>query len=230
MPTQQKYCPTCGSASLPDASFCMSCGNKFPLQPQTAPIPTAPVPTPPLSDFITLSCPNCGGKLQLTADIERFACQFCGHEHIVRRGGGAVSLEPVVKVMQNIDASINLVGSGVNRLGFSSEKQAAEQTIARLKTELAAIQKEQSDIDSSAGVVGAVLSILFAICFVFLVLAAVNGWSIIVWLILLPLAVLCVFGMISIFKGDKSTAASIKQRMASKQAELEQNYRIARGE
>jgi predicted RNA-binding Zn-ribbon protein involved in translation (DUF1610 family) len=36
-----------------------------------------------MSDFVTLTCPNCGGKLQITPDINRFACTHCGNEHIV---------------------------------------------------------------------------------------------------------------------------------------------------
>ncbi|MFL7795121.1 MAG: hypothetical protein AB8I69_23480 [Anaerolineae bacterium] len=29
-------------------------------------------------DSITLTCPSCGGKLQVTNDIDRFACTHCG--------------------------------------------------------------------------------------------------------------------------------------------------------
>lgn len=53
-----------------------------------------------MSDFITLSCPSCGGKLQITDDIDRFACAHCGSEHIVRRSGGIVSLKPVEGLLQ----------------------------------------------------------------------------------------------------------------------------------
>ena len=41
-----------------------------------------------MADFVTLSCPSCGGKLEVTRDIERFACAHCGREHIVKRTGG----------------------------------------------------------------------------------------------------------------------------------------------
>ncbi len=33
-----------------------------------------------MPDFVTLSCPTCGGKLEITDNIERFACGYCGHE------------------------------------------------------------------------------------------------------------------------------------------------------
>jgi predicted RNA-binding Zn-ribbon protein involved in translation (DUF1610 family) len=34
-------------------------------------------------DFITLSCPSCGYKHQITKDIDQFACVACGNEHII---------------------------------------------------------------------------------------------------------------------------------------------------
>jgi ribosomal protein S27AE len=48
-------------------------------------------------DFITLSCPSCGNKLQITSDIDRFACGACGNEYVVIRKGGIVALKPVHK-------------------------------------------------------------------------------------------------------------------------------------
>ena len=53
-----------------------------------------------MSDFITLSCPTCNGKLKITDDIDRFACVHCGNEHVVKRGGGVVSLKPVVEQLE----------------------------------------------------------------------------------------------------------------------------------
>ena len=49
-----------------------------------------------MPDFITLSCPSCGNKLQITEDIDRVACAACGKEHMVNRSGGVVTLKPVL--------------------------------------------------------------------------------------------------------------------------------------
>jgi hypothetical protein len=76
-----------------------------------------------MTDFVTLACPSCGAKLDITSDIDRFACSHCGQEHIIRRGGGIVSLSPVV-------GAINQVGAGVDRV-------AAEMAINRLPKEIA---------------------------------------------------------------------------------------------
>jgi len=78
-----------------------------------------------MDNFITLTCPTCGGKLQITDDIERFACGNCGNEHIVKRSGGIVSLAPVAESLKNI------------RVGV--DKTASELAIQRLSHEIASM-------------------------------------------------------------------------------------------
>lgn len=72
-----------------------------------------------MADFITLTCTNCGGKLQITQDIERFACGYCGIEHIVRRGSGIISIAPVVE--------------GLKRIQEGTDKTASELAVVRLR-------------------------------------------------------------------------------------------------
>lgn len=55
-----------------------------------------------MPDFINLTCPSCGAKLQITNDIERFSCGHCGNEHIVKRGEGIVSLVPVLNEVKGV--------------------------------------------------------------------------------------------------------------------------------
>ena len=88
-----------------------------------------------MPDFITLSCPTCGGKLQVTQDIERFACAYCGTEHIVKRGGGIVSLAPVIE-------GIAGVRKGVDRT-------ASELAIRRLQGEITSIEGKINQIYDS---------------------------------------------------------------------------------
>ncbi|MCX6054301.1 MAG: hypothetical protein NTZ74_05175 [Chloroflexi bacterium] len=82
-----------------------------------------------MTDFISLTCPSCGGKLQITNDIERFACGNCGVEHIVRRSGGTVSLAPV-------EASLVKIGAGI-------DKTASELAIVRLTKEIEDLRLEK---------------------------------------------------------------------------------------
>ena len=46
-----------------------------------------------MSDFVTLSCPHCGGKLEVSRNTLSLVCQHCGTEHLVRREEGSILLE-----------------------------------------------------------------------------------------------------------------------------------------
>jgi hypothetical protein len=75
-----------------------------------------------MPDFVTLSCPSCGGKLEITPDIERFACGYCGNEHLVKRGGGIISIIPIADDIKGIKTGV--------------DKTAAELAIVRLEKEI----------------------------------------------------------------------------------------------
>ena len=85
-----------------------------------------------MADLVSLTCPSCGGKLEITNDLERFACGYCGIEHIVRRGGGVVSLRPVVEGLKGVQVSAN--------------RTAAELAIQRLKSEIGELEREARKI------------------------------------------------------------------------------------
>ena len=109
-----------------------------------------------MADFIALSYPSCGSKLQLPRQIERFSCASCGNEFIVNRSGGIVSLAPVVE-------GLKVVKVGV-------DKTASELAIKRLRQEISSLERDLSnakestwdDIKSGAemGLFGIVLGIL----------------------------------------------------------------------
>ena len=46
-----------------------------------------------MGDYVSLTCPSCGGKLHVSTAIDRFACAYCGNEHIVKRGDGIILLQ-----------------------------------------------------------------------------------------------------------------------------------------
>ncbi len=60
-----------------------------------------------MDDFVTLTCPSCGGKLEISDNIERFVCSSCKNEHVVRRGGGIISISPVEKELGKINHGVN---------------------------------------------------------------------------------------------------------------------------
>lgn len=79
-------------------------------------------------EAITLTCPSCGAKLQITNDLDRFACGHCGNEHIVKREGGIVSLRPIVESLKKITVS--------------TDKTALELAINRLNNEIAELESK----------------------------------------------------------------------------------------
>ena len=81
-----------------------------------------------MPEFFTLSCPSCGGRLEIKQGINRFACGYCGREHIVHKEGGSVSLEAVENNIHNIERSSNRV--------------ALEMTLSRLEKDIPQIEKE----------------------------------------------------------------------------------------
>lgn len=108
-----------------------------------------------MADFVTLSCPSCGAPLQVTNDIDRFACAHCGAEHVVRRGGGIVSLEPVVSVLRDV------------RVGV--DRAVSELALPRLTAEISELEKQKKPIRA-----GEIWPILFPV--------GLSG--VVVWLIL----------------------------------------------
>lgn len=82
-----------------------------------------------LADFVTLTCPTCGGKLQITPDLDHFACGHCGNEHVVRRAGGVVSLRPVEGLLEKTASEL-----AIRRLQGEVDSLAGE--VARLTAEV----------------------------------------------------------------------------------------------
>ncbi len=53
-----------------------------------------------MSDFVTLTCPACGGRLDVSPTQSSLECKHCGTEHVVRHEAGAISLEAFARCPQ----------------------------------------------------------------------------------------------------------------------------------
>ncbi len=84
--------------------------------------------------FIPLTCQNCGGKLDVYDDMERFACGYCGAEMIVQRRGGTVALKKVTEAIKQVQVD--------------TEKTAAELALVRLGKELTELTARQATIEA----------------------------------------------------------------------------------
>ncbi len=84
-----------------------------------------------MSDFITLSCPNCGGNLALTPDTERFACPYCKREHLVRRSEGHISVVPIIEQLERITQGVDRHASELAIQRLRDDRRALEERIKR---------------------------------------------------------------------------------------------------
>jgi DNA-directed RNA polymerase subunit RPC12/RpoP len=74
-----------------------------------------------MSDFVSLSCPSCGAKLEITSDIEKFACMHCGNEHVVKRSGGIVTLHPLIEEIKKLSSGIDTTGAELSLVRIEKE-------------------------------------------------------------------------------------------------------------
>lgn len=234
------FCSSCGTPNHADARFCYKCGAQILTVASTVAVapPIAPpsnISPPPLntSNFITLACPNCGGKLTITADLERFACQFCGSEHIVRRTGSTVSLEPVMKMMHTINDNITNMSSGLDLVKSISEKQAAEMAIKRLNKEIEDLQKQSANLETGSSTTWMIFGISAVVTFLSIIVLAMAGDEGIVKLIFIPGVVIgglmTIIGLISVIavsSSRKKREHQIHDLMTQKIQELNRNQQI----
>lgn len=141
-------CPKCGSVNSAGARFCFSCGAALAAsKPASAPAPVAASPAGPVQPaLVTLQCPTCGAKLQLGPEINRFACMHCGNEHIVRRGSGYVSIEPVMQELRQVNSNLGQVQAADTAIaqhvaGTSQAVLAAQENANRMAQRAMLIQQ-----------------------------------------------------------------------------------------
>lgn len=82
--------------------------------------------------LLKLSCASCSAPLEISEDLERFACGYCGTQQIVKRAGGAVWLK-------KIETAVRDVQKGTDRT-------AAELALVRLERELEEAQEARATL------------------------------------------------------------------------------------
>ncbi|MGA9768264.1 MAG: hypothetical protein WBV94_04435 [Blastocatellia bacterium] len=84
--------------------------------------------------IIKLTCLSCGGALEITNDLERFACGYCGIEQIVERRGGIVALKPIAEA--------------ISKVQIGTDKTAAELALKRLPQEIETLRLQRQQCES----------------------------------------------------------------------------------
>jgi ribosomal protein S27AE len=97
------------------------------------------------NSFIKLNCANCGAKLDVYEDTDRFACGSCGTELTVRRRGGTIALKAVTEAIHKVQAG--------------TDRAAAELAIARFEKEREKLNKQQGK-GAAGGCLGGCLGTL----------------------------------------------------------------------
>ncbi|MFH1918629.1 MAG: GYF domain-containing protein [Planctomycetota bacterium] len=183
-------------------------------QPQFVPIPESPPVQP---EFVTLTCPTCSGKLEVTNDVDRFACGYCGNEHMVMRSGGIVSLAPVVQEIKGVKAGV--------------DRTASELAIMRLDAEIRALERDKGKLAEAGGVsqIGKPLLIAAAVMGLFgLGFLGTEAWVAgIVYLIVGALTLVAAFRRMSL-EADKhiEREKQLNRAIANKREELAKHRRI----
>lgn len=113
---------------------------------------------------ISLKCQSCGAGLSITAEMERFACGYCGTEQIVQRNGGTVFLR--------------ILHEEISQVRVGTDKTAAELAIKRITGELAEIERQlkvaQEQFDSAHPAVFVLVGLFFTGVYWFV---KSRGWT-----------------------------------------------------
>ena len=90
--------------------------------------------------MIKLSCKSCGAKLELTEDVDRFSCGFCGNEFLVERKGGMVVLKDVHESLKRIEQTSEAACENTQVL-------ADQVRLPKMKKKILELEQERDGID-----------------------------------------------------------------------------------
>jgi DNA-directed RNA polymerase subunit RPC12/RpoP len=170
--------------------------------------------------FINLTCTNCGGKLEVYDDMERFGCGYCGSEMLVQRRGGTVILKAVTEA--------------IHRVQIGTDKTAAELAIVRLSNEREKLKAEYARLEarhsSSSGKTGCGLAlvVLLAVSMIALV-PEKPGVGISVLVLLSGLTVLIGKQVAKNKKRSVQMLAETKSKFDQTTQEIDRNKKIVQG-
>ena len=173
-----------------------------------------------MSDITNLTCPSVSHSLLTTPDLDRFACGHCGNEHIVKRGGGIVSLTPVVEGLKE-------VRSGV-------DKTASELAIERLQKEIYSLTYQRATqrgswLGTSISLIIFVPLGLFFLTFMFGIVIGDYIWGIGMLIISIVITFFVFRWVIIRDKEKKKKLAPLDESIRKKEAELQYHQRIVSG-
>lgn len=85
--------------------------------------------------MIKLSCGSCGAKLNLTDDVNRFFCTYCGSEWLVEKGDGYATLKAVEEKLDKIETNTGSTARDTEVLADEVRLKKIEERIPELESE-----------------------------------------------------------------------------------------------
>lgn len=113
---------------------------------------------------LSLKCSGCGSNLDITPEMESFACGYCGTQQVVQRSGGTVSLR--------------LIGDAIAKVQMGMDRTAAELAIRRLREDLAEVEAEKGRFEMIAADGNSYTGYMVILCIVLLLVTGgffMNG-------------------------------------------------------
>src|ERR1700734_3064652 len=95
--------------------------------------------------FINLNCANCGAKLDVYDDMERFSCGYCGTELIVQRRGGTVALKNVTEAIKRVQVGTDKTAAELALVRLDQESARLDEELKTLTAEFYSIEKRAKD-------------------------------------------------------------------------------------
>jgi len=109
-------------------------------------------------EVTALACTKCGSQLEIPLGIDRFACSHCGVQHSVNRGGGIISIEPIIDGLDNIREGTDRTASELAIKRLNKDKEELRRMIQFLESEW-----RRTARDIAAGAVAVTLGFLSVI-------------------------------------------------------------------
>ncbi len=169
-----------------------------------------------MSDVFVLTCASCGGKLQITTEIDRFACAYCGTEQIVKRSGGTVSLVPVI--------------AGIKRVQAGVDKTASELAIVRLIKEIDELTQQKANLEPfpKSAATGCTWLIFLGLAWAMSALS--FGMTGFITILVAILFIFCIFLIVSILDSTKKSndvqATYLNNEITRRKSELSRNRQV----
>jgi ribosomal protein S27E len=157
--------------------------------------------------FINLNCANCGAKLEVYDDMERFACGHCGTQMIAQRRGGTVTLKAVTEAIQKVQ--------------IGTDKTAAELALIRLGKEWAWLYEDLKRLTLLADDIRTKSSNRKGISAVFGLVAALMGASLLIVGLLAAYGEATFFGLLILGGTLTWTYKSLTRSIANELAPIE---------